>query len=143
MMQAQGMRLTYARRWSDYHETEYPGGRFEGRSLVAEVFNLRRLGDQEQNLRTWGFPSPPIRTYEASPLLLNGRTLRSKLTMARVGLRLAQNRLGRRLAGMGTALYGRMLEIALAQGISFRLGIESAWLHRGRRPASSACASRQ
>ena len=44
--------------------------------------------------------------------------------MARVGLGHAQNRLGRRLAGMGTALYGRMFKIALAQGISFRLGIE-------------------
>ena len=65
IMQAQGMRLTYARRWTDYYETEYPGGRFEGRTLVAEVFNLRRLGDQEQNLRTGG--SPPRRSGPTKP----------------------------------------------------------------------------
>lgn len=106
-----GLDLLYPDGYSDYHEGLQPGGKARGRALVANVFDARKLGKWRASLRRGSLP--PIRLDEAPALLLAGRTLGSKAAMARVGLRLLQNKLGRDLVGGGAALFGRMFEIAL------------------------------
>lgn len=109
------LHLIYADGYSDYHEGWRPGAKARGRSLVAEIFDARRLGAWQKKLRRGVMP--PMRMDEAPALLMAGRTLASKIAMLRVGLRLLRNKLGKDLVGGGTALYGRMLEIALRHQI--------------------------
>lgn len=110
-LEGKGMKWVHAAGWSDYHAKEYPGGVAESRSLVAQIFDLRELGAWADRLRASA--RPPLRLYEASALFLYGRTLKSRLTMIRLGWRLMLNRLGRRLVGTGMAVQGRLLKIAL------------------------------
>ncbi len=105
-----GMKFAHSEGYSDYHETELPGGMARGRALVAEVFDLRQLDDWVDRLRI--SPVPPVETQEVSALMLGGRTWHSRFTMLRVGLRMLRNKLGSRLTGMGVSLQGRILAIA-------------------------------
>jgi 3-oxosteroid 1-dehydrogenase len=105
-----GMKWVYAEGWSDYHENELPGGIARGRSLVAQIFDMRRLGSWRHLVRR--STRPPLRLHEASALFLYGRTWKSKVTMVRVGWRLMLNRIGFDLAGTGMAIQGRLFEIA-------------------------------
>jgi 3-oxosteroid 1-dehydrogenase len=110
-LQQHGLDLLYPDGYSDYHEGLRPGGKARGRALVAPVFDARKLGAWRQRLRRGALP--PMRLDEAPALLLAGRTLGSKLAMARLALRLLRNRFGSDLVGGGAALFGRLLEIAL------------------------------
>ena len=105
------MQLIYADGYSDYHEGWKPGAKARGRSLVAPVFDARKLGAWREKLRRGVMP--PMRMDEAPALLMAGHTTASKIATLRVGVRLLKNKLGSDLVGAGTALYGRMLEIAL------------------------------
>jgi len=119
-LRARGMRFVHAEGYSDYHEGEVPGGNPRGRGLVAANFDLRRLGEWQS--RVVSYTPLPFMVHEAAALLLEGRTARSVLTIARLAVRLLRNRLGAKLVGMGTAFVGRLLEIALREGIDIRLG---------------------
>jgi 3-oxosteroid 1-dehydrogenase len=119
-LQELGLKLLYADGYSDYHEAWKPGAKARGRALVAEVFNARKLGEWRTRLRRGVLP--PMRMDEAPGLLMAGRTAASKVTLGRVGLRMLQNKLGRDLVGGGTALYGRLLQIALRSRIPIVTG---------------------
>jgi 3-oxosteroid 1-dehydrogenase len=117
-LQRHGMEWLYARGWSDYHEGHYPGGVADGRSVVAEIFDMRQLGPWRSRMaRT---PRPPVRRTEVSGLMLYGRTWRSRLAMVRVALRMILNALGRDLVGSGAALQGRLFKLAFDRGVEIR-----------------------
>jgi len=113
-----GMKLVHAETYSDYHETDYPGGIARGRAIVPAIFDLNELG--EDSCRIDHNPDfPPLMTHETGRLMLFGRGWASKLTVARIGMRMLQNRLlGRKLAGHGNSLQGRLLQIARREGLS-------------------------
>lgn len=118
-LEEHGMALVHAEGYSDYHEGEVPGGVARGRSIVAKPFNRNRLGRWKDRFRCR--PGLPVMMHEVADLTLNGATLKSKMTMARVGLRMAQKKIGRDLVGMGGAVQGRLLEIALREKLDLWL----------------------
>jgi 3-oxosteroid 1-dehydrogenase len=115
-----GMKFIHSEGWSDYHETEYPGGVARSRSFEAKLFDLRALGAWRDKLRRHP-GAPPVRVPDIAQINLNGRTWNSKMTFLKVGLLMLQNRLGRDLVRMGHALQGRLLQIALRNGVQIRL----------------------
>lgn len=116
-MEEQGMQY---RRCSggycDYYD-QLPGGNSVGRSIQAELFNLNELGPWKARFRR----SPmamPLRTSEARSLLLMKRTASGAAMAARLGIRLAKQKVtGSAVVGSGGSLQGRMLQIALRLGI--------------------------
>jgi 3-oxosteroid 1-dehydrogenase len=118
-LESYGMALVHAEGYSDYHEGELPGGLARGRSIVAKPYNRNRLGEWKSRFRCR--PGLPVMMHEVADLTLNGATLKSKITMAKVGLRMAQKKLGRDLVGMGGAIQGRLLEIGLREQLSLWL----------------------
>ena len=57
-LERQGMKFVYADGWSDYYD-ELPGGEPRGRSLLAELFDTRELGEWEPKLSRYkGFSLP-------------------------------------------------------------------------------------
>lgn len=118
-LEERGMKLKHARGWSDYHEGEKPGGKAAGRALVAEVFDLDELGEWADKLRIGAVI--PITVNEAAPIARNGRDFTSLVTMVKVGLRMMVNKLGSRNAGMGVAVQGRLLQLALKAGVDIWL----------------------
>lgn len=114
-LERHGMKWVHAEGWSDYHESEKPGGVARSRSLVAEIFPMRRLGAWRNRLARSA--RPPLKLHEISALTLYGRTMKSCLTMMKVGMRLWMNRLGFDHVGTGMAVQGRLFEIALRAGI--------------------------
>lgn len=107
--------------WPDYYSDE-PGGTATGRSLVAHLFNVAELGDWEKRLARFpGLPPLPICAEEYATLSLVKRTWRGKYAALRVAWRMLYMKLtGSRLRGTGNALQGRMLQIALREGIPIR-----------------------
>lgn len=120
-LQARGMRFKHAH-WPDYYD-QAPGGLGEGRSLVAELFDINELGDWADRLaRFSGYPPLPVGSEEAATLTLATRTLKGRAAAARLAWRLLNQKLtGKRLRGSGLALQGRMLQIALREGVPIRL----------------------
>ncbi|MEA3159051.1 MAG: 3-oxosteroid 1-dehydrogenase [Gammaproteobacteria bacterium] len=127
-----GMRFVHAEGYADYYEGERPGGVARSRSLVAEIFNVAKLGAWSAKFRRSMLP--PIRMHEYSALTLNGKTPKSLVTMARVGWRMFQNRLGRKLVGTGGSLQGRLLRLALDAGVEIELScvVKEFIVERGR-----------
>jgi len=114
-----GMALVHAEGYSDYHEGEYPGGVARSRSIVAKPFNRNELGAWKDRFRCR--PGLPVMMHEIAQLTLNGATLKSKIAMVKVGLRIAQKAIGRDIVGMGGAIQGRLLQIALREGLDIWL----------------------
>jgi 3-oxosteroid 1-dehydrogenase len=120
-LQQQGMKLLHAEGYACYHETDYPGGCAGGRAIVPEIFDLRELGSH-QNEIDFSLEFPPMTMGECSWLTLYGSNWKSRRTMAKVGARMAQNRLfGRKLVGIGRSLQGRLLQLALRNGVPYWL----------------------
>ena len=117
VLEAQGMKFVYADGWSDYYD-ELPGGEARGRSLLAELFDTRELGDWESKLSRYKGFSLPVPTDQFPDLMLAKRTWRGKKrALALVGRMIKGKLTGARLAGAGAAIQGRMLQIALRQQI--------------------------
>lgn len=113
-----GMKLVHAETYSDYHETVYPGGEAQSRAIVPEIFDLNELGEDSDRIDfTPG--TPPLMTHETGRLMLFGRGWASKYIVAKVGLRMLQNKLfGRKLIGHGNSLQGRLLQIARRENLN-------------------------
>src|ERR1700704_2142076 len=58
-LQRRGMQFVHAEGYSDYHENEYPGGIARSRSIVAEIFDSKRLGAWHKKVRRR--LAPPVR----------------------------------------------------------------------------------
>jgi 3-oxosteroid 1-dehydrogenase len=107
--------------WPDYYDN-LPGGEPQGRSLLAEPFNLHELGEWEGHLSLYpplaDMPMPP----EEFPTLFQlKRTWAGKLKALRFAWLVARDKLtGRRTVANGAAIQGRMLQIALREGVNIQ-----------------------
>lgn len=115
-METQGMKYRNCHGYCDYYD-HLPGGNAFGRSIQAELFNLNELGAWKSRFRR----SPgamPLATSEAQCLLLMKRTSAGAKMAARLGARVAVQKVTRRdVVGSGGSLQGRMLQIALRMGV--------------------------
>jgi len=116
-LEGAGMKFVYADGWSDYYD-DLPGGEPRGRSLMAELFDTRELGEWEPRLSRYKGFNLPMPTDQFTDLMLVKRTLKGKKRAAALAWRLLKGKLtGARLAGAGAAIQGRMLQIALREQV--------------------------
>jgi 3-oxosteroid 1-dehydrogenase len=117
-LEREGMRFRRPRDWPDYND-DLPGGSAQSRTLMAEHFNLRRLGPWADRLATHiRMKALPIGTDEFPSLFLVKRTFAGKLTALKAAWGLLKNLLpGTEIVANGAAIQGRMLEMALARGV--------------------------
>jgi 3-oxosteroid 1-dehydrogenase len=114
-LEQQGMKFVYADGWSDYYDT-LPGGEPRGRSLVAELFNIKELGDWAPRLSRYKGISMPVTSHEYPTLFLMKRNWAGKKKAMAVGMRLLYQKLsGKELVANGAAIQGRMLQMALRE----------------------------
>jgi 3-oxosteroid 1-dehydrogenase len=114
-LERQGMKFVYADGWSDYYD-DRPGGEPRGRSLLAELFDMRQLGEWEPRLSRYKGFGLPVPSDQFMDLMLVKRTWRGKLRALQLALRVLKGKLtGQRLAGAGAAIQGRMLQLALRE----------------------------
>jgi 3-oxosteroid 1-dehydrogenase len=129
---SQGIRLTRASEWPDYYD-DLPGGSVAGRTVVAELFNVKELGPWMQKLQPSSIQAPvppllerlkipaPATVEELMELAGLKRSWRVKMLAARLVLRgLAARLSGKRWVAGGAALQGRMLQAALRTGVQIR-----------------------
>lgn len=107
--------------WPDYYD-ELPGGLPEGRSLMAEPFNIKELGAWQELLAMYQ-PSygMPIGADEFPTLFLMKRTMAGKLKAIKFGLKMMRDKLlGRVSVANGAAIQGRLLQIALREKVNIQ-----------------------
>lgn len=120
-LEGKGFKWVRAERYPDYYP-EAPGGMI-GRGLEGEVFDGRRLGTWLDSIA--GAPGQPsialtTRNVEAMPQAL--RTVRGFFGTASIIARTVWWKgTGRKPLGIGQALVGRLMEMALKQDIPVRL----------------------
>jgi 3-oxosteroid 1-dehydrogenase len=106
--------------WPDYYD-EMPGGCKTSRTVVAQVFDKNELGNWAPKLRQ-GMAEVPVRLDDAMKLGFANQSWAIKLSMVKIGLRIAAGKLtGKHWVTAGAALQGRMLKAALAAGIDIRI----------------------
>ena len=114
----QGIKLTRISYWPDYYD-EMPGGSREGRTVIAELFNVKELGQDKKRFRPNAMEMmAPLdellklqyinKSWEAKWLAVKmvGRTIFAKLT-------------GKHYVLAGGALQGRMFQASLKAGVEF------------------------
>lgn len=117
----QGIKLTRAPYWPDYYD-EQPGGSREGRTVIAELFNVNELDSYWAKRLRPGFLSFPARLDDAMEMGTYKQSWKGKMMIAKVGLRGVLAKLtGKHWASAGQALQGRMLQAALREGVEIRL----------------------
>jgi 3-oxosteroid 1-dehydrogenase len=116
----QGIRLSRVKTWPDYYD-EHPGGSKEGRTVVAEPFDLAELGPWEDKL----YPTVmdmPVHYDKIWKLKSIKVSWEAKLLALQVGLKQMTEKLtGHHTVAGGGALQGRMLQAALKAGVDIRL----------------------
>jgi len=116
-LETAGMRFRYADGWSDYYDT-LPGGEPRGRSLVAELFDINLLGPWKDKLSMYPGMHMPMGSEEYPTLFLAKRTWAGKRMALRLAWRILCMKLrGQDLRANGAAIQGRMLGIALREGL--------------------------
>jgi 3-oxosteroid 1-dehydrogenase len=114
-----GIRLTRARAWPDYYD-DRPGGSVPGRTVVAEMFDARKLGDWAGKLRPGCFPGPAM-VEEFMQLARMKRSWAGKVLLVKYATRILAAKLtGTKWQTAGAALQGRMLHAALQAGVEIR-----------------------
>jgi 3-oxosteroid 1-dehydrogenase len=116
---SQGIKFSRVKYWPDYYD-EHPGGSREGRAVVAEIFDLNKLGDWKDKL----FPTAlniPVHfddIWKIKDLKVSWEAKRATLKIA---LNILRDKLtGKRRVSGGGALQGRMLRAAVNAGVQFR-----------------------
>ena len=115
-LEARGMKFFNAR-LPDYYDG--PGSLEIGRGLAAPLFNIKELGAWADKLATRQLGSRiPMHTHEGVPVLVAKKTLAGKIVLMKIALRTIRDKLlGRTTRGAGTALQGRLFQIALREKI--------------------------
>jgi len=104
--------------WPDYYD-DAPGGLAAGRSLMPAPFNMHELGEWETRLAMY----PPMAMLPMGPdefptMFLMKRTFAGKMKALKMGMLMARDRVLKRWSvSNGAAIQGRMLQIALREGI--------------------------
>ena len=108
--------------YPDYYD-DLPGGLAEGRSLLAEPFNVRELGEWKARLSTYApMEHIPLGPDEFPTLFLMKRNFKGKLKAGKFALLMLRDKLmGRQTVAAGGALQGRMLQIALRENLNLFL----------------------
>ncbi|NIJ37633.1 3-oxosteroid 1-dehydrogenase [Sphingopyxis panaciterrae] len=115
-----GIRLHRLKNYPDYYD-ERPGGLAEGRVVVADLFDISRLGPWADKLRP-GFLPVPASHEEIYWLPMAMRSWRGLKAGLKLMARMVAARMqGARWVTAGAALQGRMLEAALANGVDIRV----------------------
>lgn len=117
-LRERGMAFFRPEGWSDYYD-ELPGGEPRSRCLMAPLYDARALGDWAPRLaRSPVGGGLPVHSHELTDLYLVRRTWAGKRMALRLAGRLLRTRLtGADLVSNGAALQGRLLEIALREGV--------------------------
>jgi 3-oxosteroid 1-dehydrogenase len=120
-LEGEGVRLTRVAEWPDYYD-ELPGGSIPGRTVVAELFNVKELGPWEKKLRPSFVQIPlPASLEEMLELPALKRSWRVKLLLLKlIGRAVVAKLTGKRWVAGGAALQGRMLQAALRAGADIR-----------------------
>jgi succinate dehydrogenase/fumarate reductase flavoprotein subunit len=111
-----GFRFSYTPGYADYYP-EQPGGSVEGRCLEPDFFDLKQLGPWQEKLNI--LMPIPLHTLDAAQLSLSFRVFSAFLHTAKVmGIRtLGSALVGKKLAGLGGALIGQLLYLAMQRSI--------------------------
>lgn len=120
----QGVKLNRISYWPDYYD-DLPGGSEQGRTVVAELFNVNELGEWKQKLQPT-FIRAPVDLLQPSleemmelPALT--RSWRVKALVAKLVARgILAKMTGKYWIAGGGALQGRMLQAAVKAGIEIR-----------------------
>jgi 3-oxosteroid 1-dehydrogenase len=117
----QGIKLNRVSYWPDYND-ELPGSSEQGRTVVAELFNVNELGEWKSKLRPNFIPM--MGTLDE---FLKLRFLKKSWEAKKIAVRLGLRTIGAKLTGKhyvtaGAALQGRMFQAALKAGVEFRTG---------------------
>jgi 3-oxosteroid 1-dehydrogenase len=117
-LEQHGMEFYRPEGWSDYYD-ELPGGEPRSRSLMARLFDAKRLGDWADRLSVYApGAGVPLGSNEFTTLFLMKRTWAGKLKALKLAFTILWGKLsGKRLLANGGAIQGRMLEIALRENI--------------------------
>ncbi len=116
---SQGIKLRRVRGWPDYYD-ERPGGSADGRTVIADLFDINELGEWRTKLRPGFLPMAATldemmqaprfsRAWDARGIIL-------KIVLRSIGALL----LGKSYVGAGQALQGRMLQAALRETAEIR-----------------------
>lgn len=115
----QGIKLMRCPWWPDYYD-DRPGGSVPGRTVIADMFDANELGEWKDRLEP-NFMVVPAYHYEGFEIALMKSSWKGKLTMFKVGLRIAAAKLtGRKWLTAGGALQGRMMQASLRAGVDLR-----------------------
>ncbi len=117
-LRVRGMQFFRPEGWSDYYD-DRPGGEPRSRCLMAPLYDARALGPWAKRLaRSPVGGGMPVHSHELPILYLLKRTWKGKAMALRLGARMLRSRLsGADLVSNGAAIQGRLLEIALREGI--------------------------
>ncbi len=117
-LRARGMQFFRPEGWADYYD-DRPGGEPRSRCLMAPLYDARALGPWAAKLaRSPVGAGMPVHSHELPELYLAKRTWRGKAMALRLAGRMLRAKLtGADLVSNGAAIQGRLLEIALREGI--------------------------
>lgn len=117
-LERQGMKFEYGDGWADYYD-ERPGGQARGRALLAEAFDLNRLGPWKDKLSLYGPIKPmPFGSHRVFQMMMFMRTWKARRILLELVWTLLRNKLlGRDVTANGGAIQARMLEMTLERGI--------------------------
>ena len=87
--------------------------------MCAPLFDVNQLGDWKDRLASLPLTAGvPVESRDSAALFTMKTTWRGKFTVAKVALRMLQNKLfGQNLRGAGNALMGRLFKIAIDRGV--------------------------
>jgi 3-oxosteroid 1-dehydrogenase len=112
-----GMKFQRVEYWPDYYD-ELPGGEKTSRSLVAPLFDLTELGEWSDKVAAPPGEDVPVNTDVLAHVILMARTLKGFRSAVMLGLRQLKDKLtGSKTRGMGRAIQGRLLQIALRENL--------------------------
>jgi 3-oxosteroid 1-dehydrogenase len=106
--------------YADYYD-DLPGGEPRGRALHAKLFDINELGQWRDRLAIYPGRTLRISVEELPQLTLIKTSWKARRVAVRVGVRMAVNALRHRdTRGAGAAMQGRMLQLALREGVTIR-----------------------
>ncbi len=115
----QGLQFRRIPVWPDY--VDAPGQQEVGRTVISELFDLKRLGDWKSKMRA-GFVPIPAYLEEAMELpYVFKRSSSTKALFRILGRTIFTLLQGKRLATAGQALQAQMLHAALSAGTEVRI----------------------
>ncbi|MDO6414575.1 FAD-dependent oxidoreductase [Sphingomonas sp. BIUV-7] len=115
-----GLKFSRIAQWPDYYD-EAPGSSVPGRTVVADLFDVNRLGDAKSLLRP-NFLNLPAPLEDVMKLPHVKKSWAAKKALARMGVRaLVAKVTGKKYVTAGAALQGQMFLAARTAGVDLRV----------------------